>query len=129
LTDETRKKLGSAAPLPAGLVPAARDTLLGRWTPVVDPRNNSRWRSASFLEFLPGGNWRGSDGCNTLHGRWLAAGAAALLGTNGAATQVGCDNAEIMSWIWQARRAGLDADVLVLVDAAGNTLGRLRPDR
>jgi hypothetical protein len=49
-----------------------------------------------------------------------------LLTVAGPTTAMGCDGAQVGSWIASAARAGFDGDVLVLVDADGHETGRLR---
>ncbi|MET8834125.1 META domain-containing protein [Micromonospora sp. NPDC004540] len=125
VTPEVRRALAAAAPLPAGLAPAGRSALLGRWVPAGAPRPNP---TPAYVEFRDDGGWRGSDGCNGQGGRWVAGAEGALLATAGPSTLIGCANVLVAAWLSGASRAGLDGDVLVLVDAQGRETGRLRRD-
>jgi hypothetical protein len=118
-----RSRPGPAAPLPAGLTPATRETIAGRWVPAGGAKSQPQ---PAFVEFLSGGAWRGSDGCNGQGGRWTMGEAGAFLATAGPSTLMACDNVPVASWLADARRAGLDGADLVLVDGAGKELGRLR---
>ncbi|MER7440065.1 META domain-containing protein [Micromonospora avicenniae] len=123
VTAAAREALAPAAELPAGLSPASRDTLLGRWVPAAD---RSPGASAAYLELRGDGEWRGSDGCNGQRGRWVAGPEGALLATAGHSTLIGCDNVPLAAWLSRASRAGLDGDVLVLLSAQGKETGRLK---
>jgi hypothetical protein len=122
---ETRRAFAPAAPVPATLTPAGRDALLGRWRP-LEPR---RVYGTPFVELRADGTWSGSDGCNGQGGRWAAGPGGALLATSGPSTLIGCTNVAIAQWLAAASRAGLDGDVLVLLDVQGVETGRLRRDR
>lgn len=127
VTDEIRRALARSADLAPGLVAPGRDALVGRWSPEDGP-------DRAFLEFRADGSWVGSDGCNGLGGRWVAGADGALLATSGPSTLIGCDNVPVGAWLVNARRAGLDeaeadGERLVLVDATGKELGRLRTAR
>jgi heat shock protein HslJ len=121
-----RSQLGPAAPLPAGLAPATRDALAGRWVPAGDTK---RRPEPAFLQLLSSGEWLGSDGCNGRGGRWTIGQAGAILATSGISTLMACDNAPIAGWLGDARRAGLDGAQLVLLDESGKELGRLTRER
>jgi hypothetical protein len=116
---DARRAFPPVAPLPAALTPAARDMLIGKWLP-------ARGSRAAYVEFLAGGAWRGSDGCNGQGGRWVAGPTGALLATGGPSTDIGCDNVPVGAWMAAAWRAGLDGETLVLLDAGAQELGRLR---
>lgn len=128
VTDEVRRAFASAAALPAGLTPARRDTLLGRWVP-VDARPGRFGSGGPYVELRDDGTWRGSDGCNGEGGRWVAGPAGDLLATSGPSTAIGCDSVPVGFWLFKAWRAGLDGEVLVLLDAQGGETGRLKRDR
>ncbi|MGY0005411.1 META domain-containing protein [Micromonospora sp. I033] len=125
VTPEVRRALTPAAALPAGLTPAGRSALLGRWVP-VGPRPPDP--TPAYVDLRADGAWRGSDGCNGQGGRWVAGAEGALLATAGPSTAIGCENVPVAAWLSGASRAGLDGDVLVLVNAQGRETGRLRRD-
>lgn len=122
LTDEDRRALAPAASLPAGLTPASRDALLGRWRPLDAPAG-----SDAHAHLHADQTWTGSDGCNGLGGRWRSGPDAAFLATGGPSTEIGCENLPVEQMLTRAARAGFDGDVLVLVDRHGAPLGRFRP--
>ncbi|MEU2610489.1 hypothetical protein ABZ570_02700 [Micromonospora sp. NPDC007271] len=126
VTDEVRRALAPAAALPGNLTPAPRETLLGRWVPADGRR--WPWQKEPYVELRDDGEWRGSDGCNGQGGRWVAGPEGAFLATMGPSTLIGCDNVSVGSWLFAARRAGLDGKTLVLLDAQGKETGRLRRD-
>jgi hypothetical protein len=70
LTDELRRMLSPAAPLPGGLQPAAAADLVGRWVP-SDPAG-TRAPQPPFVQLAADGGWTGSDGCNGQGGRSAA---------------------------------------------------------
>ncbi|HEX5542133.1 MAG TPA: hypothetical protein VFX60_11335 [Micromonospora sp.] len=125
ITDEVRRAFAPAAALPAALTAVSRDALLGRWVVADDGRSRP---TTPYVEFRADGEWRGSDGCNGQGGRWVAGPSGALLATSGPSTLIGCDNVSVGLWL-ATRRAGLDGDVLVLLDAEGKEMGRLHRDR
>jgi hypothetical protein len=120
-----------AAPLPAGLVPAERSRLVGRWVP-ADPRPG-RAPQPPHVELAADGAWTGSDGCNAAAGRWTSGPDGLLLATSGPQTLIACEGmVGVPGWLALATRAGFDtgsADdaVLVLLAPDGAELGRLRP--
>jgi hypothetical protein len=119
---DERSRPGPAAPLPAGLTPATRETLAGRWVPAGDTKPRPK---PVFMQLLPSGEWLGSDGCNGQRGRWTVGEAGAVLATAGISTLMACDNVPIAGWLGDARRAGVDGAELVLLDETGKELGRL----
>lgn len=123
VSDELRRELRRTATLPAGLAPATPQQLTGRWIPAGGVPAAPR---PAHIELTADGDWTGSDGCNAGGGRWVAGATGALLAVSGAQTQIGCANAELMTWFAFARAAGFDGDVLVLVDIDGQESGRLR---
>jgi hypothetical protein len=125
VTDEIRRALAPAAPLPAELDPIQPDAITGRWVP-ADGATSSM--DVPYVDLAADGGWQGSDGCNEYQGRWLTGPDGALLARHGSLEQVGCDNILVGGWLAGASRAGMDGDVLVLLDAGGNELGRLRQD-
>jgi hypothetical protein len=126
LTDELRRMLSPAAPLPGGLRPAAAADLVGRWVP-SDPAG-TRAPQPPFVQLAADGGWTGSDGCNGQGGRWVAGSAGSFLAVAGAQTLIGCAGADVGGWLSAASRAGITGDELVLLDPTGRELGRLRSD-
>ena len=121
LTDNLRARLRAAAPLPAGLVAARPDQLVGRWISTATPTLRG------FAELAPDGSWKGSDGANNQGGRWSAAPDGELVMASGAQTTMGCVAgacADVASWFWAASRAAFDGPTLVLLDADGKETGR-----
>ncbi len=123
VTDEARRRLAPAVPLPAALTPPAREALVGRWLPATGPGGRPE---PAHVTLAADGSWRGSDGCNGTQGRWTTGRGGVLLATGGVSTLIGCDSIPVGSWLLTARRIGLDGDVLVLLDAQGTETGRLR---
>jgi hypothetical protein len=121
VTDEARQALRPAAPLPTGLTPITAGTVAGRWV----ARDGVRRPQEPYVELKADRTWTGSDGCNTGGGRWTGGSGGTLLATSGPVTEIGCDNHPAMGWLYEARRAAIDGDQLVLLDAAAKELGRL----
>jgi hypothetical protein len=114
--------LRPAEPLPAGPVPVERALLVGRW----EPSGGTGAPRRPHVLFEDGGRWSGSDGCNGAGGRWTCGAGGVLLATVGPTTAMACaDMVPVPGWIAWTRRAGLDGDTLVLLDADGRELGRL----
>lgn len=120
VTDETRAALAPPEPLPAGLVAADAEDLLGRWVPAGESLPTD-----PHVVVDDDGTWQGSDGCNGVGGRWAVGDDGRLLTVEGPMTLIGCEGAAVGSWMGSAAHAGLDGDELVLVDAHGEELGRL----
>lgn len=123
VTDEARRALAPAVELPATLVPADQRQPMGRWTP-------KSGHKGAYLEFMADGEWHASDGCNDQTGRWVTAAGGTLLATARSTTLALCaDSVPIDQWLTMARRAGLDGNVLVLLNAHGDETGRLSPTK
>ncbi|MEV1320090.1 META domain-containing protein [Micromonospora arborensis] len=121
VTDEARRALTPAVALPATLVPAGQRQPVGRWVPASGHK-------AAYVEFTADGEWHGSDGCNDESGRWIAAAGGTLLACARPITLAVCaESVPIGQWVTTTRRAGLDGEVLVLLDAQGDETGRLSP--
>ena len=60
-------------------------------------------------------------------GRWVGGPEGLLLATTGPSTLMYCPGAPVGAWMSNTGRAGLDGEILVLVDNQGKELGRLRP--
>ncbi|WP_083915840.1 META domain-containing protein [Micromonospora lupini] len=102
-------------------MPAGQRQPVGRWAPAIGHK-------AAYLEFTADGEWHGSDGCNDQSGRWITAAGGTLLATARASTLAFCaDSVPIEQWVTTARRAGLDGEVLVLLNAQADETGRLSP--
>jgi META domain-containing protein len=123
LTEDLTRALAPAVDLPADLTPAGSDALIGRWVPAD---GSSTSAETPYVELAADGSWQGSDGCNGQAGRWVAGPDGALLAVSGGSTMIGCDNVPVGGWLSAASRAGIEGDELVLLDAQGTELGRLR---
>lgn len=123
VTDQLRERLRRrVAPLPTGLVPADRGRLLGRWQAADGIGDSS-------IDLDPVGVFRGKDGCNGQYGLWtVTAGGALLTAKNPVSSLKLCTGGRPApgAWFEAAARAGFDGEVLVLLDARGAELGRLR---
>lgn len=117
-TSEFTKKVRKPAPLPAGLVPAERDRLLGRWR-----ADAPTGLADTPIRFHADRTWQGSDGCNFDAGTWTLGPDGGLLMLVGQTTNKKCPGPT-----WQlttVRKAALDGEQLVLLDADGKEVGRL----
>jgi hypothetical protein len=119
-TARFRRASLNPAPLPTGLRPATRDTLIGRWTPA--PARNAE----AQLEVRADAEWTGTDGCNGAYGRWRAGPDGLVMATSGPTTLIGCLADPTPGSFAGARRAGFDGEVLILFDEKGFELGRLK---
>jgi hypothetical protein len=123
-----RASLRRADPLPAGLVPALREQLVGRWEPL--PSTGAApglvSREPPHVELRADGSWSGSDGCNGQYGRLASGPAGALVAVTGPQHLIGCANVDVGGRLAAAYRAGFDSGVLVLLDRAGRETARLR---
>lgn len=131
VTEEIRDALAmEATPLPAGLSPVTQADLVGRWVQVDVDRAYPEYVDEPFAEFQDDRGWSGTDGCNGAQGRWTVDRNGVLLATAGPSTAIGCDGAQVPSWVVQASSAGFDDGRLVLLDGSGSELGVLvRADR
>jgi hypothetical protein len=125
-TPQIRAALAAPAPLPAALRPASAADLVGGWDAITQPPRGPRSRQSPGVVFGADGGYTASDGCNGTRGRWTA-GDGSFVGTGGASTLIGCNNVNVGGWIASAASAGLDGNVLVLLDRSGHELGRLQP--
>jgi heat shock protein HslJ len=127
LDDAARASLAEPAALPARLRPATGRDVLGRWTQ-ADP-TSSRGGKPPFLNLASDGTWTGWDGCNATSGRWLVGDGGRVLTTSGATTLIGCEGFDLPATWATTARVGIDGGRLVLVDAGGRELLRLKgPD-
>jgi hypothetical protein len=121
LTASLKAALASPAALPPGLRPATLGAIGGRWIAGGPELGNA----AGYVQFNQGGTWVGSDGCNGYGGRLAVGDDGEILTTSSGTTDVGCNVSPAPRWVENARRAGFDGSVLVLLDAQGKVLGRL----
>lgn len=121
VSQQDRERYALPAALPDDLAPvAAADLVDRRWYP-VEPSGG-----AAYLEFGTNGEWSGFDGCNRQGGRWVSGPDGALLAVSGVSTLIACSlQVPVAGLLVPAARAGLDRDELVLLDPAGEEVGRL----
>ena len=117
VTDDTRAYFAATDPLPSSLTVGSHE---GQWA-----AEGTDVSTGAGVEFAADGTWTGSDGCNGGSGRWAADASGGFLATSGVSTLMACEGASVPSWVAQARLAGFDGDVLVLLDRDGGELGRL----
>ena len=117
VTDDTRADFAATEPRPSSLTVGS---LEGQWA-----AEGTDVSTGAGVEFAADGTWTGSDGCNGGSGRWAADASGGFLATSGVSTLMACEGASVPSWVAQARLAGFDGDVLVLLDRDGGELGRL----
>ncbi len=122
LTDALRNRLSVvAAPLPAGLVAATPQQLLGRWVP-----EGASSSAKPYADFKADSSWLGSDGCNGQGGRWTVAPDGSWLAVAGAQTAMACTGmVNVGGWLTKATRAAFDGSTLVLLDNSDTVVGRL----
>lgn len=118
ITDEMRARF-AAVGVPDGVVPATADDLVGRWVPV------ETFRTDPHLTVDADGTWRGSDGCNGVHGRWTAPAPGMLLTTGGPMTLMACEGSNEPLAFAAARAAGFDGNELLIYDLSGQPVARL----
>ncbi|MET3976539.1 META domain-containing protein [Cellulosimicrobium sp. 4261] len=106
-------------PLPDGAVPATAGALVGRWQPGTD------YATDPHVVLAEEGTWTGTDGCNVADGTWRVGAEGRLVVTSGGHTEIGCEGEPVPYLLALSSRAGLDGDVLVLVDHDGVELARL----
>lgn len=123
VTDEVREELAPPEPLPEGESAATPDALAGRWIPA-----GKAIKTDPHVVFESAGPWRGTDGCNTMKGRWAIGDSGAMIATVGPTTMIACKGAPVGQWLSQTASASLDGDELVLHDEAGKELARLVKD-
>lgn len=121
LDDALRRRLAPAAALPAKLRPATAAELVGTWKPAAPGAN-----PAQYVTIKADGSWQGSDGCNAHAGRWTADEPGAVLTVAGASTAMACAGVDGAPQFEVARGAGFDGTTLVLIDARGEQVGRLK---
>ena len=120
VTPARRAEAQEPSALPAGVRPAETEDLTQRWRPVTVNAT-----SEAHLAFQSDGHWDGSDGCNGQGGRYVLGRDGRLLGTANGSTLIGCNGAPVGGWMFQAARAGVLNEDLVLYDRSGQLLGKL----
>jgi heat shock protein HslJ len=123
VTAEDKRRFADPAPVPTGLQPAHRASLVGRWLP--KPADDVQRPEQPMLELHADGTWTSSDGCNGMDGRWTTGDGGRVLATAGGTTQAGCTNVNVAESFITASRAAFDGTVLVLLDASGTEIRRL----
>ncbi|GAA3393965.1 META domain-containing protein [Cryptosporangium minutisporangium] len=118
ITDQDRAELTRTTALPTTLTRVEPRMIVGRWVPVKDG-------GEAFVEFRGDGTWAGSDGCNGNGGRWIVT-SQSMLATSRASTMIGCDGPRVAAWLSRTAMAGFANEALVLLDAAGTEVGRLK---
>jgi hypothetical protein len=114
-----RKVIEDGIPLPEEATPIA--SLAGRWVP-----SDKSEPTQAFVEFLDGGYFNTSDGCNHSSGRWALGASGSLISTAGAVTAMFCtDMRQVGGMIYDAVAVGMVGDELTFYDVKGVTLGAL----
>lgn len=109
--------------LDAGAAPAGPDVAVGRWEwPEAPPHD----QLPPNLELAPDGELFVSDGCNAAAGRWSGAADGSVVTVAGVHTAAGCWGPPLIDWLARTTHLALDDDLLVLLDADGAEIGRLR---
>ncbi len=117
-TADERSRFAPAAPVPAELSPIGPAELPGHWFP-------EDTQSSAFVRFDEGGGWTGSDGCNGTGGTWVADPQGGFLATAASvSTLIACDGVDVADALRNARRVARDGATLVLLDVAGEPVGR-----
>lgn len=120
------------APVAPVTGPAASVALIGTWNPVDIPGfgGNSRLPytprpggRAPTITFGTDGRWRGSDGCNSVHGRYEAGDDGSIEASVGPITLIGCLNVPHVIVLGESARFVIDGRSLVFYAADGHWLG------
>jgi hypothetical protein len=114
------RSLRTPAPLPAGVEPATMLDLQGRWKAIDEPKESP----AAYAEFRPT-TWFATDGCNGEVGQYVVGPGGDILTTAGGTTTVLCGVGYESTWIYQARRVGIQDGHLELFAVNGKRLGAL----
>ena len=122
MTAKERQQLDRVpAPLPAGTTPVTAADLVGTWRPTGSAKGS--------VTFHRSGTYTGSDGCNGVGGRWAVSSGGAEALTTGASTLVYCGGVQVANWFAAAARVAVNGDSLVLYDAKGAVMHRVRSTR
>jgi heat shock protein HslJ len=95
--------------------------LIARWQPVQD-EGRHHWPVSPYLDLAGDGTWSSSDGCNTTRGTWAMSADGGLTVTAGPTTMIACENVPVARSFATAATVRGDADQIILVDDAGQTL-------
>lgn len=118
--------LAAAAAVLAGCASSPGDGSSPEPTVDVGEAALGTWRSTEnpdvFMEFVEGGEYSGSDGCNGFGGTYTVEDDALLL-EPGLSTLIACPDVD--TWLNRSVRATVSGDVLETYDASGSRLGSL----
>lgn len=113
---------GQSGSASTGSVPTT-DELIGTW--VVDETFDVDIQP--YLTIEDGGNWKSSDGCNTVTGTWELASDGELTTTAGPSTLIYCEGKPLPTLMANAKSVALDGETLELKDASGSVSVALIP--
>lgn len=123
VTDEVRQEFEPPAPLPQDATAVDPEELAGKWIPA-----GKSIKTDPHIVFESAGSWQGTDGCNTITGRWSASDSGDLIATAGPTTMIACEGAPVGQWMTKVATAAVDDSELVLHDRSGEELARLVKD-
>ena len=124
MTDRLRERLlRPVAPLPEGLAVADRASMVGAWVP-ADPQVLAAGET-QVLRLTEAGEVTQTGGCARGATAWSVAPGGRVHTLSSGMPLVGCPSPQLGRWVDDAARAGLDGEVLVLLDADGRETGRL----
>lgn len=105
--------------------PATAAAFVGRWVPVGP--NGQRSPGRAYLTLSAGGDWKGSDGCNTSAGRWTVGDDGQVIAVAGSETAMGCPPVQVPTsgWLTSATRAVFTYRDLFLLRADERPIGWL----
>ncbi|MFC0627879.1 META domain-containing protein [Kribbella deserti] len=102
--------------------PASANDVTGSWRPLRIAGFNGMRKprpDQPFLAFSPDGTWRGSDGCNGIHGTYKIGPNGEFSSTTGPQTLIGCDYVPNADVIAATRKVVGDRATLRLLGADG----------
>lgn len=111
-----------AAALGAGLLSSCTDSAGTSAASVEGSWGNTEDSGMPSLVFESGGRVNGTDGCNTLLGRWDQEGSSVEL-TDVTSTLIGCPGVD--TWLSEAAAAEVDGETLSLFNSDGDPIGTL----
>ncbi|MCC3265926.1 META domain-containing protein [Arthrobacter gengyunqii] len=112
-----------AAALGAGLLSSCAGSAGSPDSSVEGSWGNTEDSSMPSLVFESAGRFSGTDGCNTLMGRWDQEGSSVEL-TDVTSTLVGCIGVD--TWLSDAAAAEVDGETLALFNNDGDPIGTLQ---